>query len=107
MRTDAAATPSLDSFQTPPRILIPKLVRSRDGWKRRAAERNKRIKAQTIRIRDLEHSRANWKERARHAEAQRDDLQEQLQHAQHARKPPPLAEPQAPAPLKKTAATNH
>ncbi len=107
MRMDAPATPSLDSFQTPPRILIPKLVRSRDGWKRRAGERKTRIKAQTIRIRDLEHSRALWKARARQAEAQRDDLQEQLQHAPHAHKPPPLAEPRTPSPPKKTASTNH
>ena len=105
MRTDAAEIPSLDSFQTPPRILIPKLLCSRDGWKRRAGARKKRIKKQTVRIRDLECSRAKWKERARQAETKLDDLREQLQHAQRDRAPRP--EPSAPVsePLKKTAVT--
>jgi len=44
-------------FQTPPRILIPKLVASRDGWKSKAGARKKALKAAQIRIRDLEASR--------------------------------------------------
>ena len=82
MSTDAAALDSTETFLTPARILIPKLVRSRDGWKRRAGERKRRAKALTIRVRDLESSRANWKERARRAEAELEPVQRQLQAAQ-------------------------
>ena len=48
------------AFRTPPRILIPKLVASRDGWKTKAGERKRRLKAARIRIRDLQASRDGW-----------------------------------------------
>ena len=92
MRTDAATPPSADSFLTPPRILIPKLVRSRDGWKRRAHERKRRLKTLTVRVRDLETSRARWKERARQAHTQLEQLQHELRETQRLRKPLPEPE---------------
>lgn len=58
------ATSTIAEFRTPPRILIPKLVSSRDGWKAKANERKKRLKAARIRIRDLVGSRASWKGKA-------------------------------------------
>ena len=58
------------TFRTPTRILIPKLVASRDGWKKKAGERKKRLKAARIRIRDLEASRDRWRQRAEEAERQ-------------------------------------
>jgi hypothetical protein len=58
------------TFRTPSRILIPKLVSSRDGWKAKAQERKKRLKAARIRIRDLEASRKDWRQRATAAEEQ-------------------------------------
>ena len=82
MSTDAATLDSSETFLTPPRILIPKLVRSRDGWKKRAGERKRQAKSLTVRVRDLENSRANWKARARQAEAQLQQVQPQLQEAQ-------------------------
>lgn len=68
------------TFQTPARILIPKLVKSRDGWKTKATERKKRLKAARIRNRDLEASRKVWRQRAETAEEQVAALQRQ--HAQ-------------------------
>lgn len=62
------ATATTLAFRTPPRILIPKLVKSRDGWKTKANERKKRLKAARIRNRDLEASRKVWRERATAAE---------------------------------------
>jgi hypothetical protein len=62
------ATATTPAFRTPTRILIPKLVKSRDGWKTKAQERKKRLKAARIRNRDLEASRAAWRERATAAE---------------------------------------
>jgi predicted nucleic acid-binding Zn-ribbon protein len=68
-----AETTSANDFRTPPRILIPKLARSRDQWKAKAKEK--------IHSRDLQHSRARWKERALDAERKLQELQQQLQHA--------------------------
>ena len=55
-------------FQTPPRILIPKLVKSRDGWKSKASQRKQKLKAAKVRVRDLEASRDAWRTRAEAAE---------------------------------------
>jgi hypothetical protein len=74
------ATTTVPTFQTPARILIPKLVKSRDGWKAKATERKKRLKAARIRNRDLEASRKVWRQRAEAAEEQVAGLQQQ--HAQ-------------------------
>ena len=59
---DRPAT-ALDSFLTPPRILVPKLVRGRDAWKSKASRRKRRLKAALVKIRDLLASRLAWKER--------------------------------------------
>jgi chromosome segregation ATPase len=81
---DGSATPThpLPSFRSPPRILIPKLVRSRDRWKAKAAQRKRDLKAAQIRTRDLASSRQRWKARALGAEQQLQDLQRQLQDTQ-------------------------
>lgn len=73
---------SANDFRTPPRILIPKLVRSRDQWKVKADERRRQYRKEKIRSRDLTHSRLRWKERALAAEGTVQDLQRQLQQAQ-------------------------
>jgi hypothetical protein len=65
------------SFRSPPRILIPKLVESRDKWKAKAGRRKKELKKAQIRSRDLSVSRDLWKERALAAER---ELQVARQH---------------------------
>ena len=77
------AADSTPTFLTPPRILIPKLVQSRDGWKSKAAARKKKLKAARIRNRDLEASREGWKQKTRHAEQRIAELQQQLAQAGH------------------------
>ena len=72
------------SFRTPARILIPKLAASRDGWKGKASERKRRLKAAHIRIRDLEASRARWHERASEAEGQAGKRDRQLEQTRQA-----------------------
>ncbi len=74
------ATSTPPTFRTPARILIPKLAQSRDGWKAKAQERKKRLKAARIRNRDLEASRKVWRQRAETAEEQVAVWQQQ--HAQ-------------------------
>jgi len=73
---------TLAAFRTPPRLLIPKLVRSRDAWKAKATARKAQRKALAIRIRDLEASRDRHRQRAEQLqervsqlERQRDELQ--------------------------------
>jgi septal ring factor EnvC (AmiA/AmiB activator) len=67
------------SFQTPPRILVPKLVESRKRWKAKADARKKLLKAASIRTRDLQVSRGAWKDRGQAAEQQVLELQTRLE----------------------------
>ena len=78
------ATLDRPTFQTPARILIPKLVASRAGWKGKAGDRKRRLKAARIRIRDLEASRQRWHDRADQAERKTDEVCQQLAQAQQA-----------------------
>jgi len=77
------ATPTTLVFQTPARILIPKLVKSRDGWKTKANERKKKLKAARIRIRDLGNSRDLWKDKASSVAQRNGELERQLEQARH------------------------
>jgi hypothetical protein len=79
------ATVDPAAFRTPPRILVPKLLASRAGWKRKAGERKRQLKAARIRQRDLEVSRGRWRARAGAAERQATDLRSQLEQAQQDR----------------------
>src|SRR5438270_742451 len=75
-------TDTPEKFRTPPRILIPALVESRDNWKEKAQQRNRELKQAQVRNRDLTSSRESWKRRAQDAEARLLLLQEQLAQAQ-------------------------
>jgi hypothetical protein len=75
-------TSGAKDFRTPPRILIPKLVESRDKWKAKATERRNQYRAEKIHSRDLGISRDQWKGRALAAEQKVQELQLQLQQAQ-------------------------
>jgi hypothetical protein len=74
-----STTPASD-FRTPPRILIPKLVISRDKWKVKATDRKRRLHKEKIHSRDLSLSRQRWKDRALAAELKIQELQ--LERAQ-------------------------
>lgn len=77
---DGAAL-TVRSFLTPARIMVPKLVVSRDGWKVKADERKRKLKSSRVRVRDLEVSRGRWQERAQAAERRVAEGQEQLEQA--------------------------
>ena len=79
---DGTTTFAIPTFRTPARILIPKLVKSRDGWKVKANDRKKRLKAARIRIRDLVNSRDQWKGKAHDAEKRIAELERQLEQGQ-------------------------
>ncbi len=73
------------AFQTPPRILIPKLLRSRDAWKIKATQRKAERKALQIRVRDLVASRDRHRQRADALQLELDQLRLQLDHTRQER----------------------
>lgn len=79
---DSQQTSPVLTFRSPPRILIPKLVASRDTWKTKATERKTKLKAAQIRCRDLSSSRELWKKRALAAEQANHALADRLRQTQ-------------------------
>ncbi len=83
---------TLRVFRTPARILIPKLVRSRDAWKAKANARKTQRKALEIRVRDLEDSRDRHRLHAEQLQQRIEQLETQLEAARR----PPTAPTAAP-----------
>jgi hypothetical protein len=77
----AVLTKPLPFFRTPLRILVPKLLVSRDLWKAKATERKHKLKLAKLRIRDLELSRDNWRQKASEAQNAMAELQRQLEQS--------------------------
>ena len=75
-------TTTASEFRTPPRILIPKLVISRDKWKAKATARKRQFHKERIRSRDLTLSRQLWKERFLAAEADLQEVRQTLQRSE-------------------------
>jgi tRNA U38,U39,U40 pseudouridine synthase TruA len=73
---------SAPNFRTPPHILIPKLAKSRDNWKAKAAARRRQYRKERIRSRDLANSRERWKERALAAEQKAQERLELLERTE-------------------------
>ena len=60
----------MNDLKTPMSRLLRLFRDARDRWRAKALERQKRLRAAQVRIRDLEDSRADWKARALAAEGQ-------------------------------------
>jgi hypothetical protein len=60
----------MNDLKTPVSRLARVFRDARDRWRAKALERQKRLRAAQVRIRDLEHSRAYWRARALAAEGQ-------------------------------------
>ena len=71
----------MNAFKSPVARLANLFQRSRDAWKAKALERQQRLRAAQVKIRDLEHSRAHWKARALKAEGARTGADEALMPA--------------------------
>jgi hypothetical protein len=84
---DGTATMSeiRQTFHTPIRILLPKLLKSRDDWKAKSHERKAHLKSAQIKIRDLSASRDKWRERTEQLQEQNDQLQERLERVERER----------------------
>ena len=68
------------TFRTPPRILIPKLLRSRDAWKIKATKRKAERNTLQIRVRELTANRDHHRVRADELQLRLDELQQQHDH---------------------------
>ena len=73
------------SFRTPVRILMPKLLKSRDDWKAKSHQRKAQLKAATIKIRDVSASRERWRQRTEQLQADNLQLHERLERAERER----------------------
>jgi chromosome segregation ATPase len=71
-----------ETFRTPVRILLPKLLKSRDGWKAKSDRRKAQLKAAKIKIRDCSASRDRWRQRTERLEKESRRLRERLEQAE-------------------------
>jgi len=71
-----------ENFRTPLRILLPKLLKSRDDWKAKSHRRKTQLKSAQVKIRDLSVSRDRWRQRTAQLEEQNQQLQERLARAE-------------------------
>jgi chromosome segregation ATPase len=83
---DGTATMSeiRQTFSTPVRILLPKLLKSRNDWKAKSHQRKAELKSAKIKCRDLSASRNRWRKRAEQFQEEIRQLQERLEHAERA-----------------------
>ena len=58
----------MEEYKSSDKRLAGLFKKSRDRWQGRVAEKQKKLRYQAVKIRDLEHSRDLWKERAQTAE---------------------------------------
>jgi hypothetical protein len=61
----------MEQFKSPFSRLARLFKKSRDAWKQKALERQQKIRALEVRIRDLEESRERWKRRAQQVEEEK------------------------------------
>lgn len=69
-----------DEFRTPVRVLLPKLLKSRNDWKHKCQQRRAQNKTLQINVRDLTASRENW--RAKYEQLLQDHQKLQADHDQ-------------------------
>jgi hypothetical protein len=71
------------SFRTPLRILLPKLLKSRNEWKAKSDRRKAELKAAKIKIRDCSASRDRWRQRTDKLEEENRRLRQRAEQAEH------------------------
>ncbi|MGH9747269.1 MAG: hypothetical protein ACRD59_14325 [Candidatus Acidiferrales bacterium] len=84
---DGSATMSAirENFRTPVRILLPKLLKSRNGWRAKSHRRKAELKAAKVKIRDVSASRDMWRQRAEQFEEEARQLRQRLEQAERER----------------------
>ena len=71
-----------ESFRTPVRILLPKLLKSRNGWKAKSDRRKAELKAAKIKIRDCSASRDRWRQQTEQLQEENLRLRQRAEHAE-------------------------
>jgi chromosome segregation ATPase len=79
----ATMTEIRQTFGTPVRILLPKLLKSRNDWKAKSHQRKAELKSAKIKIRDVSASRARWRQRTEQLQEGNQQLQEENQQLQN------------------------
>ena len=74
-----------ENFRTPVRILLPKLLKSRNGWKAKSDRRKAELKAAKIKIRDVSASRDRWRQQAEQFEEEARQLRQRAEQAERER----------------------
>jgi chromosome segregation ATPase len=69
----------MKGFKSSESRLVRLFKNSREQWKQRAADKQKKLRAMEVKVRDLSASREHWKERALKAEQQQRQLQKELE----------------------------
>jgi hypothetical protein len=69
----------MEGFKSTDSRLAQLFNNSRDKWKKRAAEKQKKMRGMEIKIRDLSASRELWKEKALAAQEQQEQLERELE----------------------------
>jgi DNA anti-recombination protein RmuC len=70
------------SYRTPVRILLPKLLKSRERWKAKSDRRKAQLKAAKIKIRDCSASRDMWRQRAERLAEETRQLRERAERSE-------------------------
>jgi hypothetical protein len=82
----------MEGFKSPDSRLVRLFQKSREQWRKRAAEKQKKMRAMEIRIRDLVTSRDLWKAKALEAQREREQLEEQLENLKKQKKKPEVSQ---------------
>lgn len=72
----------MPEFKSPASRLARLFHKSRERWKQRAAEKQKKLRGLELKLRDLTESRDLWKQRARSAKQELSELKAQAQAEQ-------------------------
>lgn len=69
----------MEGFKSAESRLVRLFQKGREQWRKRAAEKQKKMRGMEIKIRDLSKSRDLWKEKAVEAQRQKEQLQQELE----------------------------
>lgn len=69
----------MEGFKSSDKRLVRLFQKSRNQWKKRAAEKQKKMRGMEIKIRDLSASRDQWKAKAVAAQGQQEELKKELE----------------------------
>jgi chromosome segregation ATPase len=70
----------MEGFKSSESRLVRLFQKGREQWRKRAAEKQKKMRGMEIKIRDLSASRDLWKSKALSAQQQKEQLEQELEN---------------------------